>query len=57
MECTLRPFFTIEHFTGYAAVLIRLELVTEQALSDAIEDGWLAMAPAKLVDAYLADRS
>lgn len=57
MECTRRPFFTIEHFTGYAAVLIRLELVTEQALSDAIEDGWLAMAPPKLVDAYLADRS
>jgi hypothetical protein len=46
-------FFTIPHFDGYSAILIRLRLVTEQALHDAITDGWLACAPAKLAAQYL----
>jgi hypothetical protein len=48
-------FFTIPHFDGYAAVLIELDVVAEQALRDAIVDGWLACAPPKLADEYLAD--
>jgi hypothetical protein len=50
------PFFTISHFDGYAAVLIQLGDVPEQALRDAITDGWLARAPQKLADAYLKNR-
>jgi hypothetical protein len=38
-------FFTIPHFDGFAAVLIRLNRVKKRALRDAIVDGWLAMAP------------
>jgi hypothetical protein len=49
-------FFTIPHFNGYSAVLIRLPDVTDQALRDAITDGWLACAPPKLAQAYLSDR-
>ncbi len=49
-------FFTIPHFDGFSAVLIRLPEVTGQALRDAITDGWLATAPPKLADAYLRDR-
>jgi hypothetical protein len=49
-------FFTIPHFDGFSAVLIRLPEVTDQALRDAIADGWLACAPPKLADAYLKDR-
>ena len=51
-----KAFFTIPHFNGYAAVLIQLDRVTKKALREAIEDGWLACAPPKLVDAYLAGK-
>ena len=46
-------FFTIAHFEGYAAVLILLRKVGRRALREAIVDGWLACAPARLADAYL----
>lgn len=46
-------FFTIPHFDGYAAVLIQLRKVGKRALREAIVDGWLACAPADLVDAYV----
>ena len=49
-------FFTIPHFDGFSAVLIQLPDVADQALRDAITDGWLACAPPKLADAYLRDR-
>ncbi len=44
--------FTIPHFNGYAAVLIRLPVVTKKVLREALIDGWLAVAPAKLADAH-----
>ncbi|MFI5040974.1 MAG: hypothetical protein ACHQNA_03825 [Acidimicrobiales bacterium] len=48
-----KSFFTIPHFDGYSAVLIRLRLVTRKALREAIVDGWLACAPPILADEYL----
>ena len=48
-------FFTIPHFNGYAAVLIQLSKVTDQALRDALTDGWLAVAPRKLADQYFPE--
>jgi hypothetical protein len=50
-----KGFFTIPHFNGYAAVLIQLKAVTKRPLREAIVDGWLACAPDKLADAYLAN--
>jgi hypothetical protein len=47
-----RGFFTIPHFDGYAAVLIQLRAVSKKALKDALLDGWLACAPARLTDQY-----
>jgi hypothetical protein len=47
-------FFTIPHFDGYAAVLIRLRTVTKAALRSALIDGWLATAPPHLARDYLA---
>jgi hypothetical protein len=45
-----RPgFFTIPHFDGYPSVLLQLQKVTKADLREAITDGWLACAPAKLV--------
>jgi len=46
-------FFTIPHFDGYAAVLIQLRKASAAALREAITDGWLACAPAKLAGQYL----
>jgi hypothetical protein len=46
-------FFTIPHFDGYAAVLVQLRKASAAALREAITDGWLACAPAKLADQYL----
>jgi hypothetical protein len=48
-------FFTIPHFNGYAAILIQLSRVSDQALRDALTDGWLAVAPRKLADQHFAD--
>lgn len=44
-------FFTIPHFEGYAAVLIRLHEVDHQALHDVLVDGWLASAPTSVATA------
>jgi hypothetical protein len=41
-------FFTIPHFDGYSAVLIKLTEVSARALRDALTDGWLACAPPAL---------
>ena len=46
-------FFTIPHFDNYAAVLIQLRKVSGKALRDAVIDGWLVCAPAKLAEQYL----
>jgi hypothetical protein len=46
-------FFTIPHFDGYAAVLIRLRAVSGEDLREAITDGWLACAPPGLARQYL----
>ena len=47
-------FFTIPHFDGFAAVLIRLPEVTATELGEAITDGWLACAPPDLTGQFLA---
>lgn len=47
--------FTTPHFTGYPAVLVRLDRVDEPLLAEIVTSAWLAVAPKKLVDAYLAD--
>jgi hypothetical protein len=45
-------FFTIPHFDGYSAYLVRLDRVSAEALRDALIDGWLACAPPALADRY-----
>ena len=46
-------FFTIPHFDGYAAILIELPETSAAELRDALTDGWLACAPAKLAAQFL----
>ena len=45
--------FTIPHFKGYAAVLVELGKIAPADLEMLVVDGWLAMAPKSLADAYL----
>jgi hypothetical protein len=50
-------FFTIPHFDGYSAVLIRLPEVSAKALRDAMTDAWLACAPPALSVELTRDRA
>ncbi|MET0275910.1 MAG: hypothetical protein ABW211_03580 [Acidimicrobiia bacterium] len=54
LDARPEAFFTIPHFDGYAAVLVQLKVVTKRALRDALLDGWLACAPRKLADDFMA---
>ena len=47
-----KGFFTIPHFDGYPAVLVQLKTVGKRAMREAVIDGWLACAPAKLAEDY-----
>jgi hypothetical protein len=49
-------FFTTPHFDGYAAILVQLERISREDLHEVIHEAWLAVAPRRLVDAYLAAR-
>lgn len=49
-------FFTIPHFEGFSAILVRMDAVHRDELSDAVVDAWLACAPPRLAAAYLKGR-
>lgn len=49
LESGEKGFFTIPHFDGYSAVLIQLKAVSKRSLRQAITEGWVACAPARLV--------
>ena len=49
LATTSDAVFTIEHFQGYAAVLVCLSRVDEQELTEVLTEGWLAKAPPKLI--------
>lgn len=46
-------FFTIPHFDGYAAVLIRLDAIGVDDLREVIVDAWLDRAPVTVARSYL----
>ena len=50
-----RVFFTTPHFDGYPAVLVRLEQIGVEDLTEVIVEAWLARAPARLAKAYVAE--
>src|SRR5438270_12582404 len=50
-------FFTIHHFDGYPAVLVRLNRVSKSALRDALVDAWLAVAPRALAATFTGRRA
>jgi hypothetical protein len=51
------PFFTIDHFRNFNAVLVRQSRLGEvdvDELTEVITDAWLAVAPKRLVKEFLA---
>ena len=50
-------FFTIPHFDGYPAVLVRLGEISEPELEELITEAWLARAPKKLAKEFLDAQS
>jgi hypothetical protein len=50
-------YLTTSHFEGYAAVLVRLDRISQEELEEVIVEAWLARAPKRLLQAYLAERS
>jgi hypothetical protein len=48
-------YFTTPHFEGYAAVLVKLAEIDVGGLEELITEAWLARAPRKLVQEFLAD--
>jgi hypothetical protein len=46
-------FFTMPHFSGYPAILVRLERIGGPELEELIVDAWLSRAPKRLAQAYL----
>ncbi len=49
-------FFTIPHFDGFPAVLVRLDAIELDELTEVITDAWLDRAPKRVRAAFLADR-
>ncbi|MGH8826008.1 MAG: MmcQ/YjbR family DNA-binding protein, partial [Jiangellaceae bacterium] len=47
-------YFTIPHFDGYPAVLIRMDQADPEELAELIEEAWLLRAPRRLAKEYLA---
>lgn len=50
-------FFTIAHFDGYPAVLLRLDTIEPDELVEVITDAWLDRAPKRLAAAFLEERT
>jgi hypothetical protein len=46
-------YFTTSHFTGYPAVLIRLDALDDASLRELVVEAWLSRAPKRLVREYL----
>jgi hypothetical protein len=44
--------FTIEHFNGYAAVLVELAAVTDEEMREVLVDGWSISAPPDALAQY-----
>lgn len=53
------PFFTIDHFNGYNAVLVQLSRLGEierELLVEIITEAWACKAPRRLVHEYFAEQ-
>jgi hypothetical protein len=45
-------YFTVPHYDGFPAVLVRLDRIDPEELRERIEDAWLLRAPKRLAEAF-----
>lgn len=50
-------YFTTQHFDGYPIVLVRLDRIGLDDLTELTTEAWLARAPQRLVKAWLEQQS
>jgi hypothetical protein len=50
-------FYTTPHYDGYGAILVDLDQVSHQQLTELVEDAWRERAPVRLRKAFDAARS
>ena len=50
MEISPEIYFETDHYVGSPAVLIRLDVITDEELSLRLEDAWRAKAPKRLAE-------
>jgi len=50
-------YFTTPHFTGYPAILVRLEEIPVPELAELITEAWLCRAPKRLAREFLDART
>ena len=58
VEDDATPFFTIDHFNGYSAVLVqqsRLGEISRAELAEVITDAWATKAPKKLAHEFFGE--
>ncbi len=48
-------FFTTPHFDGYPAILVRLDQITPDDLTEVVVEAWLARAPKRLAEKYVEE--
>lgn len=46
-------YFTTPHFDGYPAVLVRLDAIDDEELTELVTEAWLLRAPKRLANAFL----
>ncbi len=49
-----RVYFTVPHYDGYPAVLVRLEAADETELRELLVEAWMRRAPKRALSAYRA---
>ena len=50
-------YFTIPHFHGYPAILVRLAQIARKELSDLIVEAWLVRAPKRMAAEFLQTKA
>ena len=49
-------YFTTPHFDGYPAILVELDRIAATDLEELVVEAWLARAPKRLAESYLAQQ-
>lgn len=48
-------YFTVPHFNGYNAILVRLDAISSAELDEIVTEAWLDRAPPRLAAAFARD--